>query len=168
MKRFVVLLCLWSLPSVTSAQTVPLDPCLSVPAGTIFVVTSGRPPRAAWLMNALVPVSETDPTLVPQRIDGFYLQVDSSPRFDTGPLVPGAPCPSGENAGMLPYVFQMLSGVSRGSHILVVAAWNFILDTNGQPTGERQEGLSNSIPFVAVDLTHLGPPRQPARVIIGR
>jgi len=171
MKNFVrtvgtVIALLACVGTVVEAQT---DPCQS--ATPPFVVTSGRPFTAVWLMDAMVQANPpTDPTLVPARIDGFYLQIDSQPRVDTGPIAPSAPCPVGTpNAGKLPFSWtSSVGGVSRGTHTFTVRGWNFQLDTQGVPTTTRQEGVVASIPFSAVDLVQVGAPLAPTNAIIRR
>lgn len=126
-----------------------------------FQVNSGAPYTITWLMDAQVPVSSTDPTLVPQRIDGFFLQIDGGPKVDLGPLVSTGVCGAGSNVGKLIYTFRTSSGVPRGSHNAAISGWNFVLDSNGAPTTTKQEGIALVIPFDAVDPIRLGPPTAP-------
>lgn len=146
------------------AQT---DPCtVALPP---FTVTSGAPFTITWLMAPTVPASPTDPTLVPQRIDGFWIQIDTAARIKLPALTAGTPCPVGTpNAGKLPYTYRTLSGVSRGSHSARINAYNFVLDTNGNPTTTEQEGAAVTVPFAAADLTHTTPPLAPTNGIIRR
>jgi len=143
-----------------------IDPCTT--AQPPFTVNSGAPFTIAWLMDAMVPASPTDPTLVPQRIDGYYLQIDSTPRVRLSGVIIGLPCVGGPNLGKIPFTYRTTSGVSRGSHLAQLLAYNYILDVNGNPTTTEQEGPAVTVPFAAVDLTHTGPPRIPANVIIRR
>ena len=133
-----------------------------------FTVTSGSPYTVEWIMDATVPASATDPTLVPHRIDGFYLQIDAGTKADIKPT-PGAPCPVGSvQAGKIPYIYRTTSGVARGSHTLTLSAYNFALGADGTPTTTRQEGPAVSVPFVGVDPVRVGPPTAPLGVIIKR
>ena len=135
-------------------QQPPPDPCqTAVPP---FVVTSGSPVWISWVAPAIVTTPDGD---VPNRIDGFYLQIDTAPRQDLGPLPAGAPCPSGTpQAGKLPFAYRTLSGVPRGSHEARITPWNLQLDAAGNPTSVRQEGPILLIPFVAADPVLTGPP----------
>jgi hypothetical protein len=140
------------------------DPCV-VGAGA-SVLTSGAPFTLTWVMDAQVPASPTDPTLVPQRINGFVLQIDGGPKQDIQPIA-GPPCPAGSlYAGHLPFTYRSVSGVSKGTHSAAVAAWNFILDDAGNPTSTRQEGPAVAVPFSAVDLARMGPPSGAKNIII--
>lgn len=152
----------FALPA--NAQT---DPCLS--AVTPFIVTSGAPYTVTLLMDAQVPVSPTDPTLVDQRIDGYYLQIDLQIRtkltISQVTVLPacGSATP---NPGKIPTTYKTISGVPRGSHTLKLNAFNFTLDANGIPTTTEQEGPVVSTPFVAADLLQSTPPRVPTNIII--
>lgn len=164
MKRAALTILLLSSATSAYAQT---DPCAV--AAPPFVVTSGAPYTITWLMSPQVPVSPTDPTLVPQRIDGFYLQIDLTARIRLNGLIPGTPCPAGNaNAGKLPYSYRTLSGVPRGNHSTKISAYNFTLDANGNPTTIEQEGPAVTVPFAAADLTHTTPPLIPSNTIIRR
>lgn len=150
--------------STASAQ----DTCTPVAAGTVFTVTSGKAPTVSWLMAATVPTSATDPTPVPQRINGFTVQINTATPVDVNPAAM-TPCPSGTtNAGKVPYMLTLQSGVPKGNHTLTVKAWNFVLDASGNPTTQRQESAAVSIPFVAGDLLQYGPPQTPTNGIISR
>jgi hypothetical protein len=136
-----------------------------------FTVTSGAPFTVAWVMDPLGPVSATDPTLVPQRIDGYSLQIDSGPKQDliVAALAAVAPCPVGTPmAGKIPYQVRTASGVGKGNHTASLSAWNFVLDSAGNPTTTRQEGSAVSIPFVGVDPVQAGPPNRPLNLGIKR
>lgn len=133
-----------------------------------FTVTSGSPFYVLWTMDATVPASPTDPTPVPHRVDGFYLQIDTQTRVDIAPTR-GTACPSGSpQAGKIPYIFRTTSGVARGSHTARIQGWNFAVDQDGNPTTVRQEGAVTSIPFAAVDLVQTGPPTAPTNGSIRR
>jgi hypothetical protein len=129
-----------------------------------FQVTSGAPFTVSWVMDSTVALSATDPTPVPQRIDGHYLQIDNGPRLELL-IAPGLPCPTGTPmAGKLPYVFRSASGVSRGAHTATVTPWNYALDAAGLPTTFRQEGPAVSAPFAGVDPVQFGPPAGPSNL----
>jgi len=142
-------------------QATPVDPCVA--AAPPYTVTSGAPFTVAWLMAPTVPFSPTNPTPVPNRHNGFYLQIDSTMRQDIGKPSAGAPCPAGTpRAGFLPYSFRTSQGVSRGAHTVVITPWNFTLAADGTETTQRQDGEASSIPFDAGDPTVLtGPPGPP-------
>lgn len=153
----VLLLVLFGTPRL-KAQTLP-EACVIVPPGTTFTLTGASAPLFSWTMNELVPVSSTDPTLVPQRMDGFYVQVDSLTRIDTGKLTP-ATC----GDGRLAFTFRWPSNVPRGNHTGSVRGYNFALDSSGNPTSTRVEGAITTVPFAVVDPVHTGPPEAPANV----
>jgi len=161
--KYVVALLFVLQASIVSAQT---DPCMT--GVQPFVVTSGAPYTVTWLMDALVPASSTDPTLVPPRIDGFYFQVDATTK--TKISVTSSPvCGTGTpNAGKMPYTYRTVNGVTRGSHTVRLSAFNFVLDQSGNPTAQEQESAVVSVPFSAVDLLEYGPPPSPVNVIIRR
>ena len=162
MKKLIVLVgLLLMLAAPVAAQT---DPCVAVPAGTTFTVTRGAPFTAAWVMDAKVPVSDTDSTLVNARIDGFYLQIDTGARQRVVLPLPTVACPNGQ----LPFSWRSPSGVSRGSHTFKITAFNFVLNPDGTPTTVEQESAAVSVPFAAVDLVRVGPPSPAKNVIIKR
>lgn len=138
-----------------AAQTP--DPCAAV-VGTSDTVYTGRPSTVTWQAQAQVPISATDSTLVPQRLDGFYLALDGAvgaARVDTGKLTP-VTCAS----GLLGFKFTLASGVAKGSHTVAVVPYNFTLDPVTQvPTLTRQEGAWTLRPFVAIDPVQAGPPQ---------
>jgi hypothetical protein len=149
---------------LAAALVQQADPCV-VGAGA-SVLTSGAPFTLTWVMDAQVPASPTDPTFVPQRINGFVLQIDGGAKQDIAPTS-GPPCSAGSlYAGHIPYSYRSVTGVSKGAHSATVTAWNFILDDAGNPTYTRQEGPAVSVPFSAVDLMRLGPPSGAKNVII--
>jgi hypothetical protein len=153
-----------ALPINAFAQS---DPCIA--AAPPFVVSSGAPYTVTWLMDAQVPVSPTDPTLVNQRIDGYYLQIDlqTRTRITSAQVTVLPPCSATTpNSGKIPTVYRTTSGVTRGSHTARLAAFNFTLDVNGNPTTSEQEGPAVTVPFDAVDPLQSTPPRIPGNVII--
>jgi hypothetical protein len=150
-------------PSLALAQD---NPC-GTAAGT-YTIYSGAPYTATWLVEPTTTVSASDPTVVPARYDGFYVQVDTQPRSKVTPVA-GAPCPAGNNqTGMIPYVLRVASGVSKGAHTFTVTAFNYLLDANGAPTAIEQESAAVSVPFAAVDPVALGPPKPIRNAIIKR
>lgn len=144
------------------------NPCTVLPPGTVFTITTGKPFVVAWVLDAQSPASPTDPTLVPTRVNGFRLNVDSQPVVEITPAA-GAPCPAGNaNAGKLPYTYTTASGVAKGNHTVTVKAWNYTLDAAGNPTTTKQEGPAVTTPFVAADVLQTGPPGGVSGVQVGR
>lgn len=132
-----------------------------------FVVTSGAPFHITWIM----PDTATEPgqsVMVPNRVDGFYTQIDAGPKDDIGMATALAPCSSASTRpGDIPYTYRTEAGVSRGTHQLKISAWNFLLDGAGNPTTNRQESVVTVVPFSAGDPVLFGPPSQPTNVFIG-
>lgn len=166
MKTLLLALLFVVVPAVASAQT---DACQA--AQPPFTLTSGAPFTITWLMDVQVPVSATDATLVPQRIDGYYLQINGGPKQDIV-AVKGETCTVGAFANKAVYQYRMLTGVPKGQHTITVTPWNFVLsiDSNGwwAPTTTRQEGPAVAVPFAVVDPAQLGPPGKPLNVLIRR
>lgn len=166
MKRLALVVFALIIPTSAFAQT---DPCAT--ATPPFVITSGAPYTITWLMDAQVPVSPTDPTLVSQRIDGYYLQVDLQvrTRLTSAQVTVGPPCSATTpNSGKIPTTYRTANGVSRGNHSVRINAFNFTLDANGNPTTTEQEGPAVTVPFDAVDPLQSTPPRAPTNGIIRR
>jgi hypothetical protein len=163
----VLTLLLVLLPASAEAQIV--DPCAAVAPGTTFVVSSTRPARLYWLMDATVPANPpTDMTLVPHRIDGFYVQVNALPQTDTGKLTPTI-CPAGNsNAGKLALTMTLPAPLAAGSYTLSVKGWNFQLDVKGVPTTTRQNGVALVVPFLVIDPQQEGPPLVPVNLLVSR
>lgn len=137
------------------------------PSGA-FTVTSGAPFTAGWVMDATVPVSDTDNIQVPQRINGFYLQIDNGARQNIGLPAPGAACPAGTvQQGRIPYTYRVPFGGGKGAHTLTIIAWNYDLDASGNPTTTVRESVV-SVPFTAADPVRQGPPTSPIITIIKR
>lgn len=159
------------LISLTAARTQvnQISACDVVSSGTTFVVTSSGRPTVLWLMDAQVPANPpTDMTLVNQRVNGFYVQLNALTRIDTGLLTP-VTCPSGNaNAGKLAYAYQYPNSVPAGKHTISVRGWNFVLNPDGTPTTTRQEGSLVSVPFTAADAFHVGPPNAPLNISVVR
>jgi hypothetical protein len=167
LKTLLLVLALVLLPVSASAQAL-IDLACNPPAQPM-TVTSGAPFAVMWVMDPLVPASQTDPTLVPQRVNGYYLQIDGGPKQEITavPVGTGDPCPAGTSmAGKVPYQFRTTTGVPKGNHSVTITAWNFALDAFGNPTTTRREGPAVSVPFVGVELVHTGPPQGPQNVII--
>lgn len=164
--RSLAFIALLMFPSMAAAQA---DPCAVASAGP-FTVSSGAPFTVTWLVPTTVPASATDPTPVPNRIDGFTVQVNNGVETDIGKATELPPCPaSSPNAGKIPYSYRTVSGVSKGSYTFSVRAWNYVLDpVTFQPTNGKQGSAAVSIPFAAVDPVLLGPPPAPLNGIIKR
>lgn len=165
LRRTAALLLLLAIAAPAAAQAAP-DPCQVVTPGSTFVVTSTSAPWISWVHDALVPASSTDTTLVPARIDGWWVRVDTLPRINTGRLTPIV-CPAGNaNAGKLGFTWRYPSAIAVGKHTATVNGWNFVIDSNGATTTTQQEGAAVSIPFTVVDPLHLTPPLAPANAAI--
>ncbi|MDQ3525805.1 MAG: hypothetical protein M3451_12225, partial [Chloroflexota bacterium] len=150
------------LLAATMAQAAA-DAC-SAPSGA-FTVSSGAPFTVTWVVPATAPTSATDPTPVPNRINGFNLQIDSGVKQNIGLPTAGPACPAGTaHAGKIPYSYRTTSGVAKGSHTLSLSAWNYALDASGNPTTTQQESAAVSVPFAVVDLVQTGPPVPPVNV----
>lgn len=158
MRKLVLVLVLLLVSTKAYAQ---LDPCTT--AAPPFVVNTNIPFTLTFLMDAQVPVSTTDPTLVNQRIDGFYFQIDSLAEIKIGATF-GAACTNVANK--IPYSYRTLAGISRGNHTAKLTPFNFVLDAIGLPTTVEQRGPIATVPFAAVDLTNVGPPLPPTNLII--
>lgn len=162
MRRALVILCFLLLlapPWVRSLGGQAADACAVVPPGTVFTLLGAAAPLILWTMPSTMPVSSSDPTLVPARYDGFYVQIDALPRIDTGTL-PSSACSSGEWG----YSFRWPTSITRGSHVASVQGWNFALDAGGNPTTTRQEGAITTAPFVVADPLPTGAPSAPRNV----
>jgi hypothetical protein len=168
MRRLLFLVCGLLLgTSPVLAQTVQ-DACLAVPSGT-QTVTTGRAFKLGWVVETMVPASATDPTLVPMRVDGFYLIIDGGAKQDIGKPAPGIVCAIGTAfAGRTPYLYQVSTGVPKGAHTAALSVYNFVLDANGAPTTSRLESAAFTLPFSAVDAISSGPPLMPQGVKIYR
>lgn len=165
MKRGMLVLSMLLFATALSAQSV----CLNNPGP--FYVTSARPFTVEWVMDAMVPVSDTDPTLVPTRTDGYYYQIDSTSEVKilVADTIPGPACPVGTtHAGKIPYTWRAPYGVSKGSHTLKFGSWNYALDSNGMNTAVEQRSVIVTVPFVAIDPALIGAPPPPGGIIIKR
>jgi hypothetical protein len=151
------------VPRASVAQGPP-QICFTTMGGP-FTVTSGAPFNIQWIMADTV--SENSAT-VPTRINGFYVQIDGGEKYDIGMATALPTCPSTSTVypNDLPFTFKTTSGVARGPHTLKISAWNFVLDSAGDPTTTKQESVVVSIPFSAGEPTQLGPPVSPANVVI--
>lgn len=168
MKKILVATLMLLALSALPAQAQSQDVCTTVSTPP-FTLTTGAPYTIAWLMDATVPLSDTDPTLVPQRIDGFTIQVDAGVKQEIG--VPAAStCATGTlNAGKLAYSFRTASGVAKGSHTLTLTPWNFAIDpVTGAITTTVAPGPPVAIPFVVVDPVRVGPPTAPKNAKVKR
>jgi hypothetical protein len=163
-QRLVIVAALVLVPVSAWAQSAQ-DAC-AADTGP-YIVQSGAPFTVFWVMDATVPTSETDPTPVPNRYNGFLLQVDTGARMEVGHLLlVGTPCTAGPFVGRIPFAYRSASGVPRGDHVLKLSAWNFQMDANGTPTTVIQESAAVAIPFAAADPAATGPPRAPFGVFI--
>lgn len=131
-----------------------------------FTVTSGAPYSAFWLM---ADTALEGGVTVPNRVDGFYVQVDMGAKTDIGMATALPACSAtSPRPGDVPYTYRMPSGVARGAHTFNVSAWSFKLDGNGNPTTTRQESAVTSVPFTAGDPLLFGPPMAPQFPVIAR
>lgn len=138
--------------------------CSTNPTGP-FLVTSGAPFTAMWIM--VDTAVDTGGTTVPNRYNGFYIQVDTGPKEDIGMATALPACSAtSPKPGDIPYSYRTASGVPRGPHTLHVSAWNYTLDGVGNPTTTKQESVVASIPFTAGDPILFGPPTSPQNLII--
>lgn len=152
------------LASTVQAQDPAPQICFTTMQGP-FTVTSGAPFTVQWIMADTV--AENSIT-VPTRIGGFYIQVDGGEKYDIGMATALTTCPSTSTVypNDKPFSYRTASGVSRGSHTLKISAWNFVLDSAGDPTTTKQESVVASIPFSAGEPTQTGPPVSPTNVVI--
>ncbi len=97
-------------------------------------------------------------TSVPERIDGFYLTLDTGAKSDIGMATTlGLSTVTNRHA----WQHVLPSGVPKGDHAVAIIAWNYVLDQNGAPTTQRAEGPPTAIPFTAVDPVSNVPPLAP-------
>jgi hypothetical protein len=165
MKKSLFCLLYLLFASVVSAQTNQ-DAC--VPSPGPFTVTSGRPFTVLWTVPPTEPRAVDDPTPVPTRWDGFYIQIDSDPRQSVTVLA-GSACPAGTPlAGHIPFLYRNEFGATRGQHWLRVTLWRFKKDENGNTTTERAESDALTIPFSAADVFLDPKPPAPSGVKIVR
>lgn len=137
--------------------------CSTTPP-TSFVVTTGAPFTVSWLMPDTA--TENGQT-VPNRFDGFYLQIDGGAKSDIGKPTAALACSSTSlHPGDVAYTYKTPSGVAKGTHTLKISAWNYTLDGAGNPTTTKQESTVVSVPFSAGDPTLTGPPVPPFSVMI--
>lgn len=137
--------------------------CNTTPVGP-FTVTSGAPFNVLWIMPDTASENGMN---VPNRYEGFYLQIDGGPKADIGMATALPECSSATaKPGDIPYTYTTTQGVSRGPHTLRISAWNHTLDGAGNPTSTIQESIVISIPFSAGDPVLFGPPVAPNSVIV--
>lgn len=164
MRRIVVLTAALLLTISTSSvarQDHPL--CNTTPVGP-FTVTSGAPFNVLWIMPDTASENGMN---VPNRYEGFYLQIDGGPKEDIGKATALPECGSSSmKPGDIPYTYTTPSGVSRGPHTLKISAWNHTLDGAGNPTTTIQESVVISVPFSAGDPVLFGPPVSPNSVVV--
>lgn len=97
--------------------------------------------------------------VVPHRINGIRMQVDAGAIAEL-PLRLSEIGPS-PVTGLLPYIFTIAEPVKAGPHVINAWGWSFVLDANGQPTAEKQDGNKRSITIVGVVPVQVGPPFAP-------
>lgn len=164
MKRLWLVITLLAIIVTPSSARQDHILCSTNPVGP-WLVTSGSPFTAAWIMAD----TTVDPNgvTVPNRVNGFYFQIDSGPKTDIAMATALTACSStSPKPGDIPYTYRTTSGVARGPHTLKVSAWNFTLDGVGNPTTTRQESVVASIPFTAGDPILFGPPTSPLNLSI--
>ena len=128
-----------------SAQTIDCDAAAPTTPG---VVRTGQPYTVAFCVPSIVTTTDGD---VPNRIDGFTMQVDATAPFEAGKLTLGTPAPTTK---LSPVTYRTTAGVQKGSHTIIVTPWNYPLMPDGSTpdtTKPHQNGPSVSIPFVAND-----------------
>ena len=139
-------------PSSAYAQTA--NPCDTNASGP-WIVTSARSFTVQW---CTANVRVDNGTTVPERIDGFYLIQDGGPKTDIAMATSlGLSSITKRNA----WQYIIPSGVQKGDHSVAIIAWNYLLDSQGVPTAQRQESAPMSIPFSAVDPVSNQPPLAP-------
>lgn len=140
-------------------QAQTLDGCTD-PSTAFDTLLTGRQASVAWGIPTTTTL--TDGTVVPVRVDGFNLEI----RTAAGAVVPGfakadigkptqVTCPGGTRWS---YLYALGTGFAKNNYITSIWPWNFILDANGNPTTQRQEGTVRTRPFVVVDPVLTGPP----------
>ena len=133
------------------------------------MITSSTAYTVRWSVPPTVPTSETDPTPVPHRINGFFYKVDTGTPVSIKPEPYGV-CPAGTAyAGHGTYEHRVTQGVTKGDHYLQLWAWNYELDEAGNETDNIAHGDKVIAPFVAADLglpKQVSRPQGPVNVII--
>jgi hypothetical protein len=132
----------------------PANPCDTNGTGP-FIVISARSFTVQWC-TAVTRVDNGN--IVPERIDGFYLTLDTGAKMDIAMAVSlGLSSVTNRNA----WQYVIPSGLARGEHTAALAAWNYVLDVNGNPTTARAESAPAVVPFTAVDPVSNQPPLAP-------
>jgi hypothetical protein len=172
-KISLLVLALGLIPSIAWAQTD--DPCYGTGAD---ILTTGKAFSIKWAVAQTASVSSTDPTQVPHRYNGFYLQIDATPEVEVQLTAEVGICPTGSSRpGDKVYQYNS-SGVQKGNHTLSLLLWNWapLLNPDGTPqlnpdgtpkysTTQRLRGVPTVLPFSANDVaipTQLGPPLAPS------
>lgn len=161
------------IASIASAQSNQ-DPCIS---GGVETITTGKDFTAKWTMQQQQAASPTDPTLVPHRYNGFYLQVDGLPEVEIPLSAESGTCPQGSPRQGDKVYTTTVKGVQKGNHSLTILAWNWApeLNPDGTPkynpdgtpifsTTQRLRGQPAITPFPVVDANPpfmIGPPYGP-------
>lgn len=157
-----VLVCLAAAPAAYAEDHVLCNTTAIPP----FTVKSGAPITIEWIMADTAMENGVN---VPNRYDGFYVQIDSGPKEDIGKATALAACSNAsQKPGDVPYTYKTKNGVTRGSHNLHLSAWSFTLDGAGNPTTNRQESAVTITPFSAGDPVMSGPPISPVNIAIGQ
>jgi hypothetical protein len=161
--RWFGVLALLLLPVLPSSARQDHPLCTTTASGP-FTVTSGAPFTVSWIMADTAVENGIN---VPNRYEGFYLQVDGGPKSDIG-LATALPACSGTSArpNDVPFTYRTTAGVARGSHQLKLSAWSHVLDGAGNPTTTIQESVVSTVPFSAGDALLFGPPMQPTNILI--
>lgn len=140
---------------LSAALLQAVNPCDTNVQGP-FIVTSARSFTVQWCTTSTR--QNADGTAVPERIDGFYFVLDGGVKQDIGMATAlGLSSITNRHA----WQYAMPSGVSRGDHSAGIIAWNFLLDSDGQPTTTRVESAPTVVPFSAVDPVSNQPPLAP-------
>lgn len=121
------------------------NPCDSNASGP-FVVTSARSFTVQWCTANTR--SDASGNVVPEDIDGFYLQVDTGPKNDIALAVSLGLSTVTQRNG---WQYVLASGVAKGTHSACLSAFSYVIDQNGVQTTQRLESPPTCIPFTAVD-----------------
>jgi hypothetical protein len=129
-----------------------------------FIVQSARAFTVQWC-TALTRPNPSDPTqTINERVDGHYIQLDNGPKVDVAATDLGVSTVTNRRG----WQHVVSSGLPRGSHVVTVSSWNYVLDENGAPTSTRQESGPTPVPFTVVDPVPNLPPLAPSGVRVIR
>jgi hypothetical protein len=157
-RTLIALVAFLALASPLAAQTA--NPCDTNATGP-FIVTSARSFLIQW---CTVSTRVEGGSIVPERIDGFYLTLDTGPKTD---IAMATPLGLSTITNRYAWQYAIPSGVTRGTHTAAIVAWNYVLDFAGNPTAQRVESAAAVVPFSAVDPVSDQPPLMPsgARIV---